>query len=344
MSMKNVFIDSNIWLSLYHFTNDDLEQFGKLKELNGTDIKLFVPQQVYNEVKRNREAKLKDTFKQFEIKSIQFPAFCKEYEEYEKFFEDYTNILNRYRIWKTKIDTDIKNRSLPADKTINSFFEAAELFECDSLVEKAFIRYRLGNPPGKDNRYGDAVNWECLLASVPDGEDLYLISSDKDYRSELFDGAINPFLEDEWKSKKHSNIFFYKNLVPFLNEQFKNIQLKSEQEKQELILKLNNSPNFESTHGIIAMLYKQTGWTDSQIEDLCAAVENNNQVRWILRDTDVLHFYSNILSRVKYEELTDCATKRVMEIIFRDAIKQNEEARENYAIEAADTAEEYYKH
>ena len=44
--MKNLFIDSNIWLSLYHFTNDDLVQFGKLKELNGTDIKLFVPQQV----------------------------------------------------------------------------------------------------------------------------------------------------------------------------------------------------------------------------------------------------------------------------------------------------------
>lgn len=49
--MKNLFIDSNIWLSLYHFTNDDLVQFGKLKELNGTDIKLFVPQQVYDEVK-----------------------------------------------------------------------------------------------------------------------------------------------------------------------------------------------------------------------------------------------------------------------------------------------------
>ena len=28
--MKNLFIDTNIWLSLYHFTNDDLTQFQKL--------------------------------------------------------------------------------------------------------------------------------------------------------------------------------------------------------------------------------------------------------------------------------------------------------------------------
>lgn len=342
--MKNVFIDSNIWLSLYHFTNDDLEQFGKLKELNGTDIKLFLPQQVCNEVRRNREAKLKDTFKQFEIKPIQFPAFCKEYEEYEQFSNDYSDILHRYRIWKTKINTDIKNQSLPADKTINDFFEATEPLECDSLVEKAFTRYRIGNPPGKDNKYGDAVNWECLLASVPDKEDLYLISSDKDYRSELFDDAINPFLEDEWKRKKHSNIFFYKNLVPFLSEHFKDIQLKSEQEKQELILKLNVSPNFQSTHGIIAMLNKQTGWTDSQIEDLCATVEKNNQVGWILGDADVLSFYSSILSRINYEKLTDCATKRVMKTIFSDAIGLYEEPSEDCATEAADSVEEYYKH
>ncbi len=91
--MKNLFIDSNIWLLLYHFTNDDLVQFGKLKELNGTDIKLFVPQQVYDEVKRNRGAKLNEAFKQFEIRPIQFPVFCKDYEEYEQFSNDYKSII-----------------------------------------------------------------------------------------------------------------------------------------------------------------------------------------------------------------------------------------------------------
>lgn len=342
--MKNLFIDSNIWLSLYHFTKDDLMQFKKLKELNGKDIKLFVPQQVCNEVKRNREAKLRDTFKEFEIKTIHFPAFCKEYEEYGQFSKDYNTILQRYKSWKEKINADMKTQSLPADKIIGEFFEATELLECNSVVEKAFTRYRIGNPPGKDNKYGDAINWECLLSVVPDGEDIYIVSSDKDYRSELFDDMMNPFLEEEWKERKHSNVFFYRKLVLFLNEHFKDIQLRSEQEKQELISQLAQSCNFVSTHGIIAMMCKHDGWTESQIEDICLAAETNTQVNWILGDTDILDFYSHLLSSVDYEKLTDCATKRVMEMIFADSLQKEADARESYEAEAAETKEEYFRH
>ncbi|MDD6413008.1 MAG: PIN domain-containing protein [Blautia sp.] len=56
--MKNLFIDTNIWLSLYHFTNDDLNQFNKLKDMLDAEIRLFVPRQVKDEITRNREAKL----------------------------------------------------------------------------------------------------------------------------------------------------------------------------------------------------------------------------------------------------------------------------------------------
>lgn len=318
--MKNLFIDSNIWLSLYYFTNDDLVQFEKLKELNGTDIKLFLPQQVYDEVNRNRETKLKEAFKQFEIKQIQFPVFCKEYEEYEQFSKDYKSLVQQYKIWKDKIDEDIKNQSLPADKTINEFFASTNLLECNSLISTAFNRYKIGNPPGKDNKYGDAINWECLLLSVPDNEDLYLISSDKDYRSDLFDNMINPFLAREWQQKKHSNIFFYTNLVPFLNEHFKDIQLRNEQEKIELISKLKKSRNFESTHGIIAMMSKHTGWTDTQIEDICLAAENNTQVNWILSDEDVWNFYYRLLSKIEHKNSIDCSAYRVKKIIFADPL------------------------
>lgn len=79
--MKNLFIDSNIWLSLYHFTNDDLAQFSKLKDMVNKSIRLFVPQQVYDEIVRNREAKLKDALKSFEVNAFRFPAFCKGYSE-----------------------------------------------------------------------------------------------------------------------------------------------------------------------------------------------------------------------------------------------------------------------
>lgn len=211
--MKNLFIDSNIWLSLYHFTGDDLAQFEKLKELIGTDIKLYIPQQVHDEVTRNREVKLKDALKAFEISPIQYPAFCKGYEEFSPFSDDFNDIKKRFKTWRAKIETDIKNRNLPADQTIKNFFDVCDLIPCDEVVDKAYSRYKIGNPPGKDNKYGDAINWECLLNTVPDGEDLYLISSDKDYCSQLFDDMFNPFLKDEWERRKGSSIIFYSQLT-----------------------------------------------------------------------------------------------------------------------------------
>ena len=67
----------------------------------------------------------------------------------------------------------------------------------------------MGNPPGKDNKYGDAVNWECLLDNVPNGEDLYFISADKDYRSLIHHENMNPFLIKEWKIKKFKYLFLF---------------------------------------------------------------------------------------------------------------------------------------
>lgn len=342
--MKNLFVDTNIWLSMYHFSSDDLVQFGKLKEIIGQDIKLYIPKQVYNEVIRNREAKLKDAFKNFEIKSIQYPAFCKEYDEYEKFNSDYSDLIRRHKAWYNKIKTDMKNNSLPADTTIQSFFNVAGLIECDDYVEKACTRYRIGNPPGKDNKYGDAINWECLLATVPDGEDLYIISADKDYRSEFFDDTLNPFLINEWEQKKHSKIYFYTNLVHFLNEHFEDIKLKTEQIKQDLIDKLENSPNFVSTHGIIAMMSKHSGWTESQIENICSAAENNTQVGWLLGDDDVFEFYGRLLSKIKHEDLPDGAIKNIIKSISDISADKQAQAYEDAKAEAYEAYEEFYKH
>ena len=311
--MINLFIDSNIWLSLYHFTSDDLSQFEKIKDLIGKSITLFVTQQVCDEVLRNREAKLKDAFNSFSIPKLQYPAFCKNYDEYVKFYHDYNSLLKQFREWKVKIDWDIEHRFLPADQTIRVIFNKVEILPCDDFVEKAYTRYKKGNPPGKDNKYGDAINWECLLSVIPEGEDLYFISADKDYRSELMDGSFNPFLQDEWALRKHSRIHYYQSLVAFLNDNLTDIQLAAEREKQELIDQLGNSSSFQNTHGIIAMLSIYTGWTDAQIEQLCDAAMNNNQVLWIFRDEDVYGFYNRLLKGIDYADLPDNSVKKTIE-------------------------------
>lgn len=318
--MKNLFIDSNIWLSLYHFTNDDLTQFQKLRELIGNEIRLIIPQQVRAEVFRNREAKLKDALKSFELTSFKYPAFCKEYPEFDDISSDYKEFTKRFSAWKKKIDEDIKFHNLPADQTIIGFFEESQLIDCSEYIEKAFTRYKIGNPPGKDNKYGDAINWECLLDVIPNGEDLYFISADKDYRSELFDDQFNPYLSDEWEKTKKSALYFYTNLVPFLNEHFKEIKLRDEQEKQDLIIKLANSPNFATTHKIIAAMGKQTGWTEAQVEEICSIVNDNSQVGWIFDDEDIKSFYYNLVTSVKnYQSIREGPISEVCELLFEPA-------------------------
>ena len=126
------------------------------------------------------------------------------------------------------------------------------MIPCDDVVDLAYNRYRIGNPPGKDNKYGDAINWEALLKNIPDYEDIVIISADKDYSSVIDSKRINPFLEKERKSKKNGNIKLYTNLVDFLSEH--DIVLETENKKGKLINELKVSPNFISTHCIIAML------------------------------------------------------------------------------------------
>lgn len=306
--MKNLFIDTNIWLSLYHFTKDDLYQFEKLKNCIGKSINLIITKQVHDEIIRNRENKIMSAIKEFEVKAPVYPAFTKGYEEFNTFNKEMENIKKSHKKWKEKIENDIANNNLPADKTISEFFNDYDLIPCDDVVDLAYNRYRIGNPPGKDNKYGDAINWEALLKNTPDYEDIVIISADKDYSSIIDSNRINPFLENEWKRKKNGNIKLYTHLVDFLSEH--DIVLETEKEKGKLINKLKESPNFISTHGTIAMLKEYSGWTEAQIEELCKCVCENSQVGWILEDYDVSQFYFDLLddSNIDLNKF-DCARK-----------------------------------
>jgi hypothetical protein len=60
----------------------------------------------------------------------------------------------------------------------------------------------IGNPLGKNNSIGDAINWTVLLQAVPNEENLHVISEDGDYYSSINKDAVHPFLEDEWHLDK----------------------------------------------------------------------------------------------------------------------------------------------
>ena len=79
--MKHLFLDSQIWLSLYDFSSDDLDQFSKLNELIDNDVSIYLTMQVREEVLRNRENKIKAALSKYkEIGGIQIPNLCKGYK------------------------------------------------------------------------------------------------------------------------------------------------------------------------------------------------------------------------------------------------------------------------
>jgi len=227
----NLFIDTNIYLAFYHYTSENLEQLKKLiVAIDNKEIRLFITRQVIDEFNRNREGKIADALKNVNNQNInnQFPLIFQEYDEF-KLLKD---ALNKYDECKKqimqKLGKDIAEKKLKADSAIKDLFNKAEVLKSsDGVLATAKLRMDLGNPPGKNNSYGDAINWEILIANAPN-EDLYLIAQDNDYSSPMNVNQMNDFLLIEWEEKKKSKINLYKELSKFFKKEYPKIELNVE--------------------------------------------------------------------------------------------------------------------
>jgi len=117
----HVFIDTNILLSFYHYSDDELDLLHNVfADHEHGSATVHVTEQVKDEFVRNRDNKLRDALKKFNDSKInpQFPSFMKGYEEYEK-LRDITKAANK--LSKTilrKAQLSIDKESLPADQLI----------------------------------------------------------------------------------------------------------------------------------------------------------------------------------------------------------------------------------
>jgi hypothetical protein len=294
--MKNIFIDSQVWLSLYDFSSDDLDQFGKLDDLIDKDVKIYLTRQVVDEVNRNRENKIKDALSQFNKLSVQIPNLCKGYDEHNTFAKSVRLMKEAHKELLVKVAADIEVGKLHADVVIKNIFSKLSIIERNTdIVNQSVFRYNIGNPPGKDKSYGDAINWLTLLNVVPDGEDLYFICGDKDFRSVLSDNRMNGYLYNEWNVIKKSEVILYKSLTDFFNLHLKHIELKTENYKNALIEQLRDSYSFANTHSVIARLSVFSSWSEDQVIALLKAADTNGQVSSIITDSDISSFYESIL-------------------------------------------------
>jgi len=295
-----VFIDTNVLLSFYHFTSDDLDELQKLTDaIKAGAITFALPEQVKQEFWRNRESKIADALTRLREQrlNLQFPQICKDSALYPALRTAQKDYERNHGLLVAELTNAAHARQLKADQVINELFGVGTNYPIDNmLIANAQIRMSLGNPPGKNGSLGDAVNWETLLIMIPDGEDLFIISDDKDFRSAIDDTQFSQFLTDEWSQKKKSALHYYNKLSTFFAEYYPNIRLATEKEIDRLIEQLAASGSFATTHTVIAKLASYTEFTNDQINQIVSAIISNRQVYWIIEDSDVNEFTKRLIT------------------------------------------------
>lgn len=322
-----LFIDTNIFLSFYHLTSEDLEELRKLGVLlDQKQVTLYLTDQVRTEFRRNRETKIADALKRLAEQrlNLQFPQLCKDYVEYNELRELQKNYESSHSILLKNIARDVAEQTLKADKTIQELFAKATILDTTrELVENARLRMQVGNPPGKDGSLGDAISWEALLSEVPEKEDLYFIADDRDYVSVLDENKFKDFLLEEWKDRKKAQIIFYRRLSAFFKDTFPDIKVATELEKELLIRDLAASRNFAQTHIIVAKLSKFTEFTIAQLNEIVDAAISNDQVSRVMGDPDV-HAFLKSVTEGHVRDIKPDSWKQLQRLMTKRAEPEND--------------------
>ena len=295
----NVFLDTNIYLSFYQLSSDDLEELRKLAVLvRQGKIRLLIPTQVVQEFRRNREEAIADALKLLkdQKRSLQLPQLARQYPEYGEVVKAQRQVIKGLDQLIEHIQQDAIARALDADSIIEELFTVGHEIDISGRdITNAERRMRSGSPPGKKGSIGDALNWEALLRHVRRGQDLYFVSDDGDFYSPLAPSVLHEYLRHEWDETNHSLIRPYTRLSSFFAEHFPDIKLASEMEKDILIKNLDNASSFSDTHAAISGLSRYTNFTRDQANAIVKAAVTNNQVYWIARDPDVNQFLSQVV-------------------------------------------------
>jgi len=329
MARTYLFVDTNVFLELYHYPRENLAQLRSLSEHIGADgIRLLLPQHVTNELERNREKRLKasaDTFRQTSHPG-QIPEHMLDYPqtvEYKRAIDAASKARNAMI---NQAATDASKKLLPADKVLAELFAKADHFvDDDEVFARALKRSQKANPPGKPDSVGDQYNWETLLAEAPEA-DLHIVSLDGDYFSTLNNGLPHPFLAREWKERKNAVLHVYKGIRPFLDRYLVTVEIDElaawaeeqlgakeqettvaavilevigaapDPEKESAIDAVVNSRSFAMTHKAIARLEQfRATLTGADATRLLEAAIENREINWIASDDDIYAFFSGLL-------------------------------------------------
>lgn len=219
MAITHLFVDTNVLLSFYSYTDDDLNKLQALVDgISPDGICLHLPEHVVNELERNRESKLKAAADQFGREGLNsaVPRHMQAYPQANEYVAAVQQVKTLRSTLISLAQADASNKTLQTDLLLRQLFEKASRYaENDGIFQRGLQRSQKGNPPGKNGSVGDQYNWEVLLEVLPN-EDLHIVSKDGDYSSLLNKNRPHPCLESEWKTKKNANLHIYSELGAFL--------------------------------------------------------------------------------------------------------------------------------
>ncbi len=314
----NIFIDTNILLDLYHLSGPDLDELRKVIKLaEVSKLNVLLPSQVEDEFWRNRERVISEALDLFAKTkaSATLPNLIRTNPKSSELRHAVERVNELVKELRQVADSEILSHKLKADEVVDSLFAQCKPQTIDkAIIEKAKARKDIGNPPGKANSLGDAVNWEWLLETVQKGDDLVIISSDGDFESELLQGKAKEFLMREWGRADKGNLELFKGLPEFLKKYFPEIKLSDEIDKSIAIENLEKSYSFMATHNSISALQKYDDFKEADLMRIIGAYTSNQQIHWILGDDDVHKFANKIVSLLKTEKL-QAAAKPLLEML-----------------------------
>ncbi len=296
--LDNLFLDANSYLGFYSLSPADIQELGKLDKLiELKKLALYLPDQVRDEVRRNRARVIAQLIKPVRDGRVQVPSppFLTKHPEAEALKKALTEAQGAHSKLLAELDTAAREGTFPADELIRSLFNRAHRVAAPKAFELASQRKALGRPPGKGASLGDAINWETLLQHVPNGEDLCFVTADGDFASPLDESRLDEYLLDEWLKTKKSTIRFYPDIKSFLEDTFPQIHLASDVRKYFLIESFVESGSFPSTHAVAAELAKFDSFTLSEASRILSEGLENSQVRWLARDDDVKALIGKVL-------------------------------------------------
>lgn len=297
----HLFLDTNTYLGFFRLSDDDLGELEKLVvAVRAGKTVLYLPDQVRNEFVRNRSATISDALKAVEVSKLPsaFPRLMTNLPGYDALRAALRAYEDQRKTLLAEARTQAREGRLAADPLISELFRLAMGVPLsDAIYQAAARRHSVGDPPGKKDSLGDAINWESLLVVVPTDVELIIVSGDGDYASKLDNRLLDEFLAAEWKRIKGSRITLETGLTALFRSYYPDIQLAADLEKELAIDALIASPNFRSTHLAVQKLSNYVDFSPAQVKAIVEAAKTNNQVSQILADADVLALFSDLCTR-----------------------------------------------